>query len=82
MKPEQYAVVQPTSKGRSGWMVAVRTGATIAHDRLECATADREAARAEAQAKYPQRLIWVAGDEGPKPWEPFRLVPNNESETS
>lgn len=69
MNPERYATVMPTSKDRNGWMVATRSGDRIHHLRLEAPTHDREAARAEAAARYPDRLIWVAGDTGPKPWE-------------
>lgn len=52
-----YATVIPASKARRGWMVAARTGSSIVHFRLEAPGVDIEAARAEAQRHYPDRLI-------------------------
>lgn len=57
-KPMPYAVVIPATKNRRGLMVAARTGDTIVHLRLETYD-DLEAARAEAQRHYPDRLIIV-----------------------
>lgn len=52
-----YATVIPATKERNGWMVAARMGASILHVRLEAPGANIEAARAEAQRHYPDRLI-------------------------
>lgn len=51
---------------RSGWLVMSRQGSSIVHKRLNAPKHDVDAARAEAQAMFPDRLVVAPGD--PKPW--------------
>jgi hypothetical protein len=61
------------AKPRSGWLVAHRDGDCIVHTRLtakklEIDGGGIEAARAEAQAMFPDAHVYCAGDEV-KPWK-------------
>jgi hypothetical protein len=64
-----YVTVFPATNGRKGWMVANRVGAVINHTRLEgVASFEPEAARAAAEALFPDATVYLAGDPV-KPWE-------------
>jgi hypothetical protein len=64
-----YVTVFPATNNRSGWMVAVRTGACIDHIRIPGPSIhDPEAARAEAARLFPDKIVWMKGDPI-KPWE-------------
>jgi hypothetical protein len=64
-----YVTVFPATNGRKGWMVAVRTGSVIDHIRLEgAASFEPDKARAAAEALFPDKLVYMAGDPV-KPWE-------------
>ena len=57
-----YVTVMPAFP-RSGWMVAHREGCMITHTRLDRASShDKEAARAEVEAMFPNHVICFAGD--------------------
>lgn len=62
-----YVTVMPDPKGRNGWTVASRTGSLISHRRLEAPLNRREDARGEAQRLFPDKTVYVMGDEV-KPW--------------
>lgn len=53
---------------RSGWIVAHRVGDLIIHKRLDAAKSDPVAARAEAEALFPDARVYLPGDPNP-PWK-------------
>ena len=55
------------ARPRSGWIVAHRTGDLIEHRRLNAPKGDPDAARAEAEALFPDHLVVLPDD--PKPWK-------------
>lgn len=56
------------AKPRSGWLVAHRVGDVIVHRRLNASKHDPDAARAEAEALFPDHRVVLPGDPNP-PWK-------------
>jgi hypothetical protein len=65
--PPPYVTVMDAAP-RSGWKVAHRTGCVITHTRLNAGKYDANAARAEAEAMFPNHLVVMPGDPV-KPWK-------------
>lgn len=56
------------ARPRSGWLLAYREGDVIIHRRLDAAKYDADAARAEAEALFPNTRVVLPGDPNP-PWK-------------